>query len=179
MLPITSRPHIVLSRVQKSKKYMATTRTLVLIKPDALQRGLVGNIINRFERKGLKIVGLKMIQIDNKLAEEHYAHIKEKYPEVFQRLQKMITSAPIIAMVLEGVDAVETVRLLVGATKARGAEAGTIRGDFAMSIQNNVVHASDSNENAKKEIDRFFKSNEMFDWNWAICNLIYADDELQ
>lgn len=157
---------------------MVMTQTLVLIKPDALQRGLVGNIISRFEQKGLKIVGLKMVQMDEKLSENHYAKIKENHPDIFLRLQKMITSAPVIAMVLEGVDVVETVRLIVGTTKARGAEAGTIRGDFAMSIQNNVVHASDSNENAKLEIGRFFKSDEIFNWNWSICNLIYASDEL-
>ncbi|PKM92372.1 MAG: nucleoside-diphosphate kinase [Euryarchaeota archaeon HGW-Euryarchaeota-1] len=157
---------------------MALEQTLVLIKPDALQRGLAGNIITRFERKGLKIVSMKMIHMDEKLAEEHYAQFKIKHPEIFPKLQKSITSAPVIAIVLEGVDAVEAVRLIVGITKARGAEAGTIRGDLAMSIQNNVVHASDSSENAKKEIANFFKSDEIFNWNWSICNLIYTPDEL-
>jgi len=162
----------------RCKKYMVMEQTLVLIKPDALQRALVGEIIHRFEQKGLKIVGLKMVQIDKKLAEEHYKHIKEKHGNVFERLQKMIISAPVIAMIVGGVDVVKTVRLIIGTTKARGAEAGTIRGDLAMSIQNNIVHASDSRENAKIEINRFFKPKEIFDWNWSICNSIYASEEI-
>lgn len=150
-------------------------RTLILIKPDGLQRGLAGEIISRFERKGLKIIGLKTVQFNDSLVEEHYGHHKDK--PFFNNLKKFISSAPVIAIALEGVDAIDTVRKLCGTTKARAAEAGSIRGDMAMSSQNNLVHSSDSQETAKKEIARFFKENELIDWKWNNLAQIYSPDE--
>ena len=151
-------------------------RTLVLIKPDALQRGLVGEIISRFERKGLKIIAVKMLRMSPELAREHYSHLVGKpfYPE----LEKFMTSMPIIAMVLEGKDAVSVVRKLVGATNAREAEPGTIRGDLSMSVSKNVVHASDSLETAEAEIKRFFSEDELYPWQRKHEEFFYAEDEL-
>ncbi len=154
---------------------MNLERTLILLKPDAIQRGLVGSITGRFERKGLKIVGLKMLQMDSKFAKEHYAHLADKpfYPD----LEKFVTEHPIVAMVVEGKDAVEVVRLIVGPTNATKAPGGTIRGDFSNSTSRNVIHASDSKETAKKEVKRFFKENELFDYKFANEYYRYAPDE--
>lgn len=150
-------------------------RTLVLIKPDALERGLVGRIIERFENKGLKIVGIKMLKMDPNMAKEHYSHLVDKpfYPS----LERFMTSKPVIAMVLEGKDAVSVVRKIVGATNAREADPGTIRGDFSMSVSKNIVHASDSLETAQEEIKRFFSEDEIFIWERKE-ELFYAEDEL-
>ena len=152
-------------------------RTFVLIKPDALQRNLVGEIIGRFERKGLKIVGMKMISIDDLKVEEHYGKYKDK--DFFKHLKKFMQSAPVIAMVLEGVDAVSAVRLITGATKAREADAGTIRGDLAMSLQTNIVHVSDPEEDPEAEINRFFKKDELFDYKKIDMLFLYSPDELE
>jgi len=160
------------------KKNMAKKRqerTLVIIKPDALNRSLVGEIIHRFERKGLKIVGLKMMQLDNSILTEHYSHLADK--PFFPRIAKFMSAWPVIVMALEGMEAVNSVRLLAGETLGRKADAGTIRGDFSMSIQANVVHASDSTENARIEINRFFKEEELFDWDQLDLQAIYAEDE--
>ncbi len=150
-------------------------RTLVIVKPDALNRSLAGEIIHRFERKGLKIVGLKMMQLDNTILSEHYAHLTDK--PFFPRIAKFMSDWPVIVMALEGMEAVNSVRLLAGETLGRKADAGTIRGDFSMSIQANVVHASDSVENAHKELARFFKSEELFDWDRLDLQAIYAEGE--
>ena len=150
-------------------------RTLVLVKPDAIQRGLVGKIFERFERKGLKMVGCKMMSLDEALLREHYAHLAEK--PFFKGLAKFMQSTPIIAMCWEGLEVVEAVRKLCGITKARAAEAGSIRGDFAMSVACNVVHASDSTENAEKEVRRFFKEDELYSYDKSEYMHVYADDE--
>jgi len=148
-------------------------RTLVIIKPDALNRSLAGEIIHRFERKGLKIVGLKMMQLDNTILAEHYSHLTDK--PFFPRIAKFMSDWPVIVMALEGMEAVNSVRLLAGETLGRKADAGTIRGDFSMSIQANVVHASDSVENAHKELARFFQPEELFNWDRLDLQAIYAE----
>ena len=150
-------------------------RTLVIVKPDALNRSLAGEIIHRFERKGLKIVGLKMMQLDNAILSEHYSHLTDK--PFFPRIAKFMSDWPVIVMALEGMEAVNSVRLLAGETLGRKADAGTIRGDFSMSIQANVVHASDSVENARKELARFFKPEELFNWDRLDLQAIYAEGE--
>lgn len=144
-------------------------RTLVLLKPDAVQRGLVGEIAQRFEKAGLKIVGIKMVQVDKKFAREHYAEHTQK--AFYPGLETLITMGPTVAMVLEGVEAVHIVRKMVGATEPKGAAPGTIRGDYAhvsygyadkkgIGIKN-LVHASDTPENAKKEIKLWFTDKEL------------------
>ena len=136
-------------------------KTLVLIKPNAVQRGLVGEIIARFERKGLYLAGLKMMQLDDAILAEHYAHLKER--AFFPLLRDSMMVSPVVAMCVAGLDAVETVRLMVGATNSRKALPGTIRGDFSMSGEQNVIHASDSIENAELEIKRFFSEGEIME----------------
>jgi nucleoside-diphosphate kinase len=135
-------------------------RTLVLIKPDGLQKGLVGNIISRLERRGLKIVALKMLHMDEALARRHYA-IHEGKP-FFTALVDFITSGPIIAGVFEGELAVKAVRQAMGETDPLRAQPGTIRGDFGLNIERNLVHGSDSEESALKEIEFFFSPEELF-----------------
>jgi nucleoside-diphosphate kinase len=149
--------------------------TLVLIKPDALQRAIAGQIISRFENKGLKIVALKMIKLTQKECEEHYSHLKSK--PFYNSLVEFMTSGPIIAMVLEGPNAVLVVRQLCGVTDGKQAQAGTIRGDFSVSTQFNVIHASDSEETAKKEIERFFNKKEIFKWDKKIDSMLFTDQE--
>jgi nucleoside-diphosphate kinase len=134
-------------------------RTLVLVKPDGVQRGLVGEIISRFERTGLKLVALKMLQMDKQMAVQHYA-IHQGKP-FFEGLVSFITSSPLIAAVFEGENAVEVVRKTMGATDPVKASPGTIRGDLALDIGRNVVHGSDSIENAQKEIGLFFSPEEI------------------
>jgi nucleoside-diphosphate kinase len=137
-------------------------RSLVLIKPDAMQRGLAGTIISRLEEEGMKPVALKMLHMDGALARRHYA-IHEGKP-FFESLIDYITSTPIIAIVFQGKDAIEVIRKAMGATDPARAEAGTIRADFGTDIQNNAVHGSDSVETAKKEIRLFFSEDEIFDY---------------
>jgi nucleoside-diphosphate kinase len=150
-------------------------RTLLLLKPDAIQRGFVGEIISRFERKALKIVGMKMFRITPELSKEHYAHLVDKpfYPD----LEEFMTGHPVVGMVVEGKEAVEVVRLIVGPTNATKAPAGTIRGDLSNSTSRNVIHASDSIETAKKEVPRFFRPEELFDYEFKTGYYMYADDE--
>lgn len=150
-------------------------KTLVIIKPDALQRNLLGRIIERFERKGLKIVGLKMIQLDDVLLDEHYNHHKDK--SFFNGLKKFMKGSPVAVMVLEGLEAIKAVRMICGATSGRQADMGTIRGDFSMSTQANIVHASDSPETAEKEIWRFFNNDELFDYKKIDFEHIYGEEE--
>ncbi len=150
-------------------------KTLILLKPDALQRGLVGEITKRFENKGLKIVGLKMITVSDALVEEHYAHHKDK--PFFAGLKEFMQSSPLIAMVLEGAEAVPTVRRMAGITKSREADFGTIRGDFGMSMQANLIHVSEDIKAAEEEVKRFFKVEELFDYQRPFDANIYADDE--
>jgi len=150
-------------------------KTLVLIKPDAIQRGLVGKIIERFERKGLKLVGLKMMALDEVLLREHYAHLADK--PFFAGLAKFMQSTPVVAMCWEGLEVVDAVRKLCGITKSREAEMGSIRGDYAMSVACNVVHASDTIENAEKEVARFFQSKELHGYEKSEFMHVYAEDE--
>ncbi len=150
-------------------------KTLILIKPDGIQRGLVGEITTRFEKKGLKLVGMKMMSLDEAVLREHYAHIADK--PFFPGVSKFMQSSPVVAMCWEGLDVVETVRRITGITKAREAEAGSIRGDLAMSVSCNVIHASDSLENAEKEVKRFFAPDQVFDYDKGEFIHVYGEDE--
>ena len=150
-------------------------KTLVLIKPDGVQRGLVGEVTKRLEQKGLKLVGMKMISLDEAVLREHYAHIADK--PFFPGVSKFMRSSPVIAMCWEGLEVVQAVRILCGITKSRSAEAGSIRGDLAMSVACNVVHASDSVDTATKEVPRFFKADEIFEYNKSEFENVYTEDE--
>ena len=140
-------------------------RTLILVKPDAVQRGLMGEIVSRFERRGLKLVGMKFIQMSEALANQHYAVHKER--PFFNDLVTYITSGPVLAMVWEGKDAVAAARATIGSTKHVEAAPGSIRGDFGMEIGRNLVHGSDSPENGIKEANLFFKPDELVSWTRA------------
>ncbi len=137
-------------------------RTFVMIKPDAVQRGLIGEIIKRFEQKGLKIVGMKMIHMNRELAEQLYDIHKGK--AFFEPLVNYITSAPVVTMVLEGENVITIVRRMIGATNSAEADPGTIRGDFALTVARNVVHASDAPERAQYEMSLFFSEKDLPDW---------------
>lgn len=150
-------------------------RTLVLIKPDAMQRDLVGELIQRFERKGLKLVGIKMMGLADELLDEHYSHLAGR--DFFGEIKTFMRSTPVIACCWEGVDCVNTVRIMCGITKAREAAPGTIRGDLAMSVQANLVHASDSLETAEVEIPRFFDDSELFEYEDVLNPFIYNSRE--
>lgn len=154
---------------------MQTQRTVVLVKPDAFQRGLTGEIISRFERKGLKLAAIKMVKLTDGILAEWYSHHKDK--PFFKNLVEFMEQTPIIAMVWEGIEAIPAVRKIVGVTKGREAEAGSIRGDFGMSGQHNLIHASDSEEAAKKEAELIFKKDEIFDYESAVECLIYSKEE--
>ena len=149
-------------------------KTLILLKPCTVQRGLIGEIIHRFERKGLRIMGLKMMQLDENLLNEHYAHLADR--PFFQWVKNSMMAAPVVAMCVEGKDAVEVVRNITGATNGRKAAPGTIRGDYSMSGQENIVHASDSPENAEIELRRFFKDEEIFDYPNPLRDIFYSPD---
>jgi nucleoside-diphosphate kinase len=151
-------------------------RTVVLVKPDGLQRGLVGQIVSRFETKGLKLVGIKMVKMTDAVIEDWYIHLKDK--SFFGEIKSYIAWTPIVAMVWEGLEAIPAVRKIVGITKAREAEAGSIRGDFGMSGSQNLIHASDSEEAAKKEIGLVFKEDELFDYQSAMDALVYSKEDL-
>lgn len=137
-------------------------RTLVLVKPDGVQRGLVGEVISRLERKGLRLVGLKLMRVTRELAERHYDVHRGK--PFFPGLIEFITSGPVVAMVWEGPQAVAVVRNLMGATDARKAAPGTIRGDLALDVGHNLVHGSDSEETAAREVNLFFSEHEIVTW---------------
>ena len=151
-------------------------KTLILLKPCTVQRRLIGEVIHRLVRKGLRIIGLKMMQLDDHILGEHYAHLKDR--PFFPWLTASMKSAPVVAMCVEGNSAVKVVRDLVGATNGRKAAPGTNRGDYSMSGQENIVHASDSVENGKIELARFFKPEEIFDYTPTGLNYLYASDEI-
>lgn len=151
-------------------------RTLIILKPSAVQRGLVGRVLERFESKGLLIEGMKMMQLDEKILREHYAHLVDR--PFFPNILKSMTATPVIVAVLAGKDAVSTVRTMVGVTNSRNAAPGTIRGDYGMSGQENIIHASDSVENAEIELNRFFNPGEIFHYRPVTISAIYAPDEL-
>lgn len=150
-------------------------RTVVLIKPDAMQRGLVGEIMTRFERKGLKLVAIKMTRLTDEILDQWYAHHKDK--PFFYDLKNFMKWTPVVAMVWEGLECIAAVRKIVGITKGREAEAGSIRGDYGMSGSHNLIHASDSSEAAKKEISILFNKEEIHDYQSEVEDLVYTKEE--
>jgi nucleoside-diphosphate kinase len=150
-------------------------QTVVLVKPDGVQRALIGEIIARFERKGLKLASIKMISLTDAILDEWYAHHKDK--PFFPGLKSYMKSYPVVSMLWEGIDVVSTVRTMIGTTKAREATPGTIRGDFAMSQQYNLIHASEDLEAAERERRIIFTENEIFDWQKVDEINIYLDEE--
>ena len=150
-------------------------RTLVILKPSCLQRGLVGEVLSRFEKRGLKLVAMKMAHLSDEILEEHYAHLKER--PFFPWIKNSMKAAPVILCCWEGYSAVQVVRDMAGATRASKAVPGTIRGDYSMSAQENIVHTSDSLENAQIELDRFFTDSDDFDYASPLDPFKYAPDE--
>lgn len=150
-------------------------KTLVLLKPSCVQRQLIGEVVNRFERRGLRIAGMKMMQLSDDILREHYAHLADK--PFFPTLAASMQASPVIALALEGIDAVQVVRAMTGATNGRAAAPGTIRGDYSMSNQQNIVHASNSPENALIELARFFRPEEIFEYESGAKAYIYGADE--
>lgn len=150
--------------------------TLVILKPSAVLHGHVGPIVKRFQQKGLVIRGMKMMQFDEKILTEHYAHLADR--PFFPSLLRSMMASPVIVMALWGKDAVEVVRMMTGATNGRKALPGTIRGDFSMSGQENIIHASDSVENAAIELKRFFLPGEVFEYVPSSITYTYEPDEL-
>lgn len=150
-------------------------QTLVIIKPDAINRGLFGEITHRFERKGLKVVALKMTSLDEGTLEEHYAHHADK--PFFEDLKKFMQETPVVLMVLSGINAIKATRYVVGDTAGHEADPGSIRGDFAMSVQSNLVHASDSPETAEAEINLFFDDDELFEYQQNNFSMVFYDAE--
>jgi nucleoside-diphosphate kinase len=146
-------------------------RTLIIVKPEGVQRGLVGNVISRLEQRGLKLVGIKLIQITPELAERHYGVHKGK--PFFPGLVKHITSSPVVVGVVEGPKAISVVRTTMGATNAAEAIPGTIRGDFALEIGFNIIHGSDGPETAAQEINLFFRPEELVDYTLATQQWVY------
>jgi nucleoside-diphosphate kinase len=156
---------------------MKMQRSAVLVKPDGLQRGLIGEIIRRFERKGLKLVGLKMTKLNDAQLSEWYVEHKEK--SFFKDLKSFMGSMPIVAMAWEGVDAIKTIRKLVGTTLGREAEGGSIRGDYGMSQQMNLIHASSSDSDAEREVSIVFGRDEIFEYSSPLDLVIYAENEIK
>lgn len=150
-------------------------QTLVILKPSAIARNLVGEIISRIEKKGLIIVGMKMMQLSEPILREHYAHLLDR--PFFPSIVESMTATPVVVLCLKGVDAVRVFREMTGVTNGRNAAPGTLRGDYCMSAQANIVHASDSPENAKIEIARFFRPEEIIDYTPAALNFLYSIDE--
>ncbi len=150
--------------------------TLVILKPSAVLHGYVGQIVTRFQQKGLVVRGMKMMQLSEGILNEHYAHLLDR--PFFPSLLKSMMASPVIVMALWGKDAVEVVRMMTGATNGRKAAPGTIRGDFSMSGQENIIHASDSIENAEIELKRFFKPEEIFDYVPTSIKYTYEPAEL-
>jgi nucleoside-diphosphate kinase len=145
-------------------------RTLILLKPDCVQRRLIGAVTQRFEQKGLRLIGLKFVESDRALAEQHYAVHKGK--PFYESLLEFLTSGPTVAMVWQGREAVQVCRNQMGLTDGAKAPPGTIRGDYALSVQNNLIHGSDSPENAAFEIALWFKPEELLDWNSTDANWV-------
>ena len=149
--------------------------TLIILKPDAIQRNLMSDIIGRFEKKGLKLVGMKMMSIEDALIAEHYGHHADK--PFFKDLKNFMQASPVVVMIWQGVEAVQMARQLLGATSGRKADIGTIRGDLSNSVSRNLVHGSDSVESAELEIKRFFQESEVFEWEKKDMEHIYGEDE--
>lgn len=155
---------------------MASERTLILVKPDGVQRRLIGTIISRIEDKGLNVIALKMLRVTSDMSRQHYAEHVEKpfYPD----LEGFITSAPVVAVIVEGPEAVSVMRTLIGATNGREAAPGTIRGDYGSSRQMNMIHGSDSVASASREIDIYFSADEICSYEVALGSWVCAADEL-
>jgi nucleoside-diphosphate kinase len=151
-------------------------KTLVILKPCALQRGIIGEVIQRFEKKGLQLCGIKMMQLSDEILKEHYAHLVHK--PFFKRIKDSMMVSPVIVCCWKGIDAIQVVRAMAGPTNGRQAPPGTIRGDFSMSVQENIVHTSDSAETAATELARFFNDDEIFTFNQHQLDFLYANDEL-
>lgn len=150
-------------------------RTLIIAKPDAIQRGLVGEIIRRLELKGLKLIGVKMLSLSSELLQEHYKEHLEK--EFFTGLEEFMKSSPVVVMAWEGYECVESVRIIVGSTNPREAEAGTIRGDMAIGTGRNLIHASDNKKSGDAEVKMFFENDELFDYDKSEYAHIYEAGE--
>ncbi len=146
-------------------------RTFIAIKPDGVQRGLVGEIIRRFENKGFTLVGMKFVTVSRELAEQHYDVHRDK--PFFSSLVSFITSGPVVAMVWEGKDIIASARKIIGATKPNEADPGTIRGDFGIDIGRNLIHGSDAEDTAKKEIDLWFNPQELVSWEPSMTQWLY------
>ncbi len=151
-------------------------QTLIIIKPCAIRRDLIGEIIHRFEMKGMQLCAIKMMQLDDKILDEHYSHLVGR--PYFQRIKSSMMRTPVVISVWKGVDIVEIAHHMAGATNGREALPGTIRGDYSVSIQENIVHSSDTVENAKTEIMRFFIAQEIFDFNQLSNSVLYAENEV-
>ena len=149
----------------------------MLLKPSAIERNLAGIVLSRFEQKGLQLVGIKMIQLTDEILDEHYAHLVGL--PFYPRLKESMKATPIIACCFEGLECIQVVRNLIGATNGRNAQPGTIRGDYSVSGMENIVHASDSVENAEIELNRFFKPEEIFTYERPNFNFIYTASEIQ
>ena len=150
-------------------------KTLIILKPSTIQRALIGKVLDRFQQKGLTVNGIKMMQLDEKILREHYAHLVDR--PFFPMLLRSMMATPVIVACLSGKDAVAVVRAMTGATNSRVAAPGTIRGDFGMSGQENIIHASDSVENARIELARFFSPDEIFDYTPITTPAVYSPDE--
>lgn len=151
-------------------------KTLVILKPGCLLRGLIGEIISRFEKKGLRLAGIKMLQLNDAILDEHYAHLKEK--PFFTRIKRGMMAAPVIVCCWEGLDAIRVVHDMAGKTNGRDALPGTIRGDYSMSVQENIVHTSDSPETAAAELKRFFNEADFYEYELPCLHSLYCDDEI-
>ena len=152
-------------------------RTLIILKPDALHRGIVGEILDRFEQKGIRPAGMKMIKMTDLLLDDHYAQHAGKH--FLPKLKDFMKKLPVVLVVLEGLEVVKVVRAMCGATDGKNALPGTIRGDYGMSISNNIIHSSEDLTAAQREINIFFKSEELFDYDRPDIHFYYAEDELQ
>jgi len=151
-------------------------KTLVIIKPGAIQRGLIGEVIHRFERKGLQLCGIKMMQLTDEILADHYAHLVQR--PYFKRIKDSMMITPVIICCWKGLEAVHIVHEMAGKTNGREAAFGTIRGDFSMSVQENIIHTSDSIETAKVELARFFSDSEIFEFDHIDLTYLYANDEI-
>lgn len=158
-----------------SVKTLIMEQTLIIFKPSAVERALVGKILSRFEQKGLTITGMKMMKLSEELLRQHYSHLVDR--PFFPMILASMTASPVIVMVLKGVEAISVVRSLTGATNGRNAAPGTIRGDFSLSNQENLIHASSSPEDAEIEINRFFSPDEIFDRTPILTPFIYSEQD--
>ena len=155
---------------------MANERSLILFKPDAVQRRLCGELLSRIEKRGLKIIGLKMLRVTKELSSQHYAEHVEK--PFYPLLEEFITSGPVVALVVEGPEAISVMRMTMGSTNGRESAPGTIRGDFGLSRQMNLIHGSDGPEAAAREIEIYFRLEELIEYDTTLADWVCAGDEL-